>query len=318
MLLGDGMPRAYSSDLRSRVIRAVEGGQSARAAARRLDVGESTATAWVGRWRRTGSAAAQSQKGRSRSPLNPHAAWLLALIGERADLTLGEIRTLLGERGIRVGVSSIRRFFARHGITRKKRPRTRGARPPRRPEAAGGWFESQLDLDPERLVFIDETWASTNMARRHGRCRRGERLRVGVPHGHWKTTTFVAGLRSTGIIAPLVLDGPINRHAFETYVEQVPGPRPAARRHRRHGQSAQPQRAGVRAAIEAAGAQLLYLPPYSPTSTRSRTPSPSSRRCCAKPPSELPSLWTAIGRCLDNFPADECSRYLAHAGYGSM
>ncbi len=83
------------------------------------------------------------------------------------------------------------------------------------------WFDGRLDLDPERLVFINETWASTNMARRHGRCARGERLWVGVPHGHWKTTTFVAGLRSYGIAAPFVLDGPINRTAFETYVDKV-------------------------------------------------------------------------------------------------
>ncbi|GJD97884.1 IS630 family transposase ISRm10 [Methylobacterium iners] len=83
------------------------------------------------------------------------------------------------------------------------------------------WFEDQLDLDPERLVFIDETWASTNMARRYGRAPRGRRLRVGVPHGHWKTTTFVAGLRTSGLIAPFVIDGPINRHAFETYLAKV-------------------------------------------------------------------------------------------------
>ncbi len=86
------------------------------------------------------------------------------------------------------------------------------------------WFDRQLDLDPERLVFIDETWASTNMARRYGRCLRGERLRVGVPHGHWKTTTFVGGLTLRGFIAPFVLDGPINRVAFETYVEKVLAP----------------------------------------------------------------------------------------------
>ena len=83
------------------------------------------------------------------------------------------------------------------------------------------WFDRQLDLDPERLVVIDETWASTNMARRYGRCLRGERLRVGVPHGHWKTTTFVGGLTLRGFIAPFVLDGPIHRVAFETYVEKV-------------------------------------------------------------------------------------------------
>ena len=71
------------------------------------------------------------------------------------------------------------------------------------------------------LVFIYETWTSTNMARTHGRCARGERLRAGVPHGHWKTTTFVAGLRRSGIAAPFVLDGPINRNAFEIYVAKV-------------------------------------------------------------------------------------------------
>ena len=83
------------------------------------------------------------------------------------------------------------------------------------------WFEGQLDLDPAQLVFIDETWASTNMARRYGRAPRGKRLRLGVPHGRWKTATFVAGLRLSGVIAPFVLDGPINRSAFETYVVQV-------------------------------------------------------------------------------------------------
>ena len=79
------------------------------------------------------------------------------------------------------------------------------------------WFEGQLDLDPERLVFIDETWASTNMARRYGRAPRGQRLRMSVPHGHWKTTTFVGALRLTSMTAPMVLDGPINGLAFQAY-----------------------------------------------------------------------------------------------------
>jgi len=83
------------------------------------------------------------------------------------------------------------------------------------------WFEGQLDLDPQRLVFIDETWASTNMARRYGRAPRGQRLRMSVPHGHWKTTTFVGALRLTGMTAPMVLDGPINGPAFQAYVDQV-------------------------------------------------------------------------------------------------
>ena len=126
------------------------------------------------------------------------------------------------------------------------------------------WFEGQLDLDPERLVFIDETWASTNMARRYGRASRGQRLRVGVPHGRWKTTTFVAGLRTSGVGAPLVLDGPINRAAFEASVEKVlvPALRPGDVVILDNLSSHKGAR--VRALIEAAGASLLSLPPYSP------------------------------------------------------
>ena len=126
------------------------------------------------------------------------------------------------------------------------------------------WFDGQLDLDPESLVFIDETWASTNMARRHGWAPRGQRLRVSVPHGHWKTTTFVGGLTFRGMIAPFVLDGPINRIAFETYVEKVlvPELRPGDIVVMDNLSSHKGPR--VAEMIEAAGASLIYLPPYSP------------------------------------------------------
>src|SRR3954452_7762607 len=102
------------------------------------------------------------------------------------------------------------------------------------------------------------------MARRYGRARRGQRLRAGVPHGRWKTITFVAGLRTSGVVAPFVLDGPINRRTFEAYIEQVlvpelrPGDVVILDNLSSH------KGACVRALIEAAGASLLYLPPYSP------------------------------------------------------
>jgi len=86
--------------------------------------------------------------------------------------------------------------------------------------AREAWFEGQPDLDPSRLVFLDETWTATNMARIRGRSPRGERLRSPVPHGHWKTT-LVAGLRLSKIAAPFVLDGPINHDVFQTSVEPV-------------------------------------------------------------------------------------------------
>ncbi len=90
------------------------------------------------------------------------------------------------------------------------------------------WFDGQPDLDPERLIFIDESGASTKMARLRGRARRGERCRAAVPHGHWKTTTFVGALRLRGMTAPMVLDGPMNGPAFLAYVEQVLAPTLAA------------------------------------------------------------------------------------------
>lgn len=126
------------------------------------------------------------------------------------------------------------------------------------------WFENQLDWDPARLVFIDETWASTNMARTRGRAPKGERLRAGVPHGHWKTTTFIAGLRLSGFVAPVVLDGPVNGEAFQAYVDQALVPALGSGDIVVMDNLGSHKGPGIRRAIEAAGATLLYLPPYSP------------------------------------------------------
>lgn len=178
------------------------------------------------------------------------------------------------------------------------------------------WFDGQLDLDPERLVFIDETWASTNMARRHGRCARGERLRVGVPHGHWKTTTFVAGLRASGIAAPFVLDGPINRIAFETYVEKVlvPELRPGDIVIMDNLSSHKGPK--VREMIEAAGSTLLFLPPYSPDFNPIENAFAKLKAHLRKAAERtVDGLWTAIGRVIDLFTPTECRNYFKAAGY---
>ena len=183
-------------------------------------------------------------------------------------------------------------------------------------ERRWAWFEGQLDLDPERLVFIDETWASTNMARRHGRCRRGQRLRAGVPHGHWKTTTFVAGLRRTGMVAPMVLDGPINAQAFHAYVDQVlvpelkPGDVVIMDNLSSHKAPA------VREMIEAVGASLLYLPPYSPDFNPIEQAFAKLKAHLRKAAERtIHGLWSAIGRILNLYSPAECANYFAHAGY---
>lgn len=178
------------------------------------------------------------------------------------------------------------------------------------------WSDGQSDLDPERLVFIDETWASTNMARRYGRCARGHRLRVGVPHGHWKTTTFVAGLRRCGIAAPFVLDGPINRIAFEAYVEKVlvPELRPGDIVIMDNLSSHKGPR--VREVIEAAGASLLFLPPYSPDFNPIENAFAKLKAHLRKAAERtVDGLWNAIGRVSAMFKPAECRNYFKAAGY---
>ena len=148
-------------------------------------------------------------------------------------------------------------------------------------------------MSPARLVFVDETGAATNMARRYGRSPRGKRLDGPVPHGHWKSTTFVGGLTSRGFVAPYVLDGPMNGTVFRAWVEQMLAPTLVPGDIVIMDNLAAHKVAGIREAIEARGAELRYLPPYwHPTSTRSSRPSPNSRRSCARPPSVR---WTDCG-----------------------
>ena len=178
------------------------------------------------------------------------------------------------------------------------------------------WFEGQLDLDPDRLVFIDETWASTNMARRYGRAPRGERLRAGVPHGHWKTTTFVAGLRRCGMVAPWVIDGPMNGDAFTTYVTRVLAPELLPGDIVIMDNLSSHKATAVRAAIEKAGAALLFLPPYSPDFNPIEMAFSKLKAHLRKAAERtIHGLWNAIGRIVDLFSPQECSNYFAAAGY---
>lgn len=178
------------------------------------------------------------------------------------------------------------------------------------------WFDGHLDLDPERLVFIDETWTATNMTRSHGRCRRGERLRMGFPHGHRKTTTLVAGLRKTGMVAPMTLDGPINGDWFEAYVRHVLIPTLRAGDVVIMDNLSSHKRASVRELIEAAGARLLFLPPYSPDFNPIEMAFAKLKALLRKAAERtIDGLWNAIGRLVDCFTPQECANYFAACGY---
>ena len=171
-------------------------------------------------------------------------------------------------------------------------------------------------MSPARLVFIDETGAATNMARRYGRSPRGRRLDGPIPHGHWKSTTFVGGLTNRGFVAPYVLDGPMNGTVFLAWVEQMLAPV------LRRGDLvimdnlAAHKVAGVREAIEARGAELRYLPPYSPDLNPIEQAFAKLKALLRKAAERtVDGLWNAIGRLLDLFPPAECANYLANSGY---
>jgi transposase len=185
-------------------------------------------------------------------------------------------------------------------------------------EARERWRHDQPGLDPTRLVFIDESGTTTIMVRRRGRSRRGTRLVGRVPHGHWKVTTFVAGLRQDEIAAPLVIDQPMNSVIFLTYVTRCLVPT------LREGDivvldNLKPHKAtGVREAIEAAGAKLLYLPPYSPDLNPIELLFAKLKALLRKYAERaIEALWKRIGKLLDEITAHECTAYLRHDGYGA-
>ncbi len=165
-------------------------------------------------------------------------------------------------------------------------------------------------------MFIDETWTATNMTRSHGRCPKGARLRMGFPHGHRKTTTLVAGLRTTGMVAPMVLDGPINGDWFEAYVRQVLVPE------LRRGDIvvmdnlSSHKRAAARELIEKAGATLRFLPPYSPDFNPIEKAFSKLKAMLRKASERTVSgLWDLIGRLVDLFQPTECANYFSSCGY---
>jgi transposase len=176
----------------------------------------------------------------------------------------------------------------------------------------------QKSLDPHKLVFIDETWASTDMTRHYGRCERGRRLIAFAPGGHWMTTTFIAALRHDRITAPYVFDGPINGISFLAYVRQALVPTLSPGDIVIMDNLGSHKVAGVREAIETAGATLLYLPPYSPDLDPIEQVFAKLKNKLRKAAQRtVDALWDAVGIALHDFPPDQCSNYFLNSGYGS-
>lgn len=175
----------------------------------------------------------------------------------------------------------------------------------------------QGKLDVRRLVFLDETWTKTNRARLHGRAPRGVRVIGRVPHGHRQTTTFLAGLRHDRIVAPLVLEGAIDGPTFLAWVEQFLAPTLAPGDIGVADNLGSHKVAGVREAIGAQGASLLFLPSYSPDlNPIERLFAKLKTLLRGLAPRTRETLSSAIGSVIEQVSAAECANYLAHAGYG--
>lgn len=186
-------------------------------------------------------------------------------------------------------------------------------------DARQAWRAAQPDLDPARLVFIDETGASTKMARLRGRSRRGTRCIAGVPHGHWKTTTFVGALRQSGMTAPMVLDGAMDSAAFLAYVEQVLVPTLKAGDIVVMDNLPAHKPEPIRNAIEQIGAELRYLPPYSPDLNPIEMAFSKLKALLKKAAARtLEDLWRAIAEALPLLTAQDCNNYIAAAGYDAV
>jgi transposase len=183
-------------------------------------------------------------------------------------------------------------------------------------EARRQWAAEQLLIDPDRVVFVDETWAKTNMTRTYGRSPRGARLIARVPYGRWETTTFLGAMRSTGFVAPLCVEGAINGRVFLAWVQQQLSPSLHAGDVVVMDNLSSHKTPGVVAAIEAVGAAVRYLPPYSPDlnpielafSKFKKLLRDGAQRTTEK-------LCRLCGSVLDLFTETECRNYLRHCGY---
>lgn len=183
-------------------------------------------------------------------------------------------------------------------------------------EARERWKAGQASLDPKKLVFVDETGTNTKMVRAYGRSPRGQRLIGRQPLGHWKTTTFTAGLRCNGITAPFVLDGPMNRDAFLVYIDKVLGPTLSEGDMVVLDNLSAHKGDAVRALVEARGAKLIFLPPYSPDLNPIELAFSKLKAMLRKAAERtIGALWDRIGQVLDAFTPQECANYFRHDGY---
>ncbi|MER9442026.1 IS630 family transposase [Mesorhizobium sp. M0340] len=315
------MPKPYSIDLRERVVGYVEAGHSRRAAAAHFGVSVSFVVILMRNYRKTESLVPKPSGGRRHSKLDPHRAFLIGCVAEKDDITMPELAAeLVTATGVQVAPASISRWLIRNGYRFKKTLLASEQDRPDISKARQQWRakrQPRMRLEPHRLVFIDETGTTTKMTRLRRRCLKGQRLRSKAPFGHWKTQTFIAGLRCHGLTAPFVVDTPMNRRIFDTYVETQLAPTLAKGDVVILDNLAAHKSPAAEAAIRARGAWLLFLPPYSPDLNPIEMAFAKLKaHLRAKAIRTIDALWQAIGDICNLFSPTECRNYFSAAGYG--
>src|ERR1700674_583533 len=311
------MGKPYSDDLRERVVAAIEAGHTREEVAELYNMALSTVGGFIKRKRETGSVSPDKFGGYKTFSLEPHTYLVEELVGEQPDSTLAELQSRLAKEKVEVSQSGISRFLRHINLTFKKK--SVHAAEQDRPDVAAArkaLRKEQLPLDPKQLVFIDETAATTKMTRLYGRAPQGKRLVDKVPHGHWKTTTFICGLRYDGVTAPFVLDGPMDGPHFLAYVEQSLAPTLKKGQIVLLDNVSTHKVVGVEEAIEARGARAVFLPAYSPDLNPIEQLFARLKSFLRKMKARtVEELWRAIASFLQGVSRQECKAYLANSGY---
>jgi transposase len=312
------MGKPYSMDLRKRVVAAIEGGMSRNQAAKQFGVAISTAIGWMKRVNETGSVEPSQIGGcKSKAISGEHAVWLSQRIKD-GDFTIRGLVAELAGRGLKVDYHSVWDFVHAEKLSFKKKRGGWRTRSTRRGAAASPVGKIPRSRRSERLVFSDETWTRTDMAPLRGWTPRGRRLHAKVPHGRWKTMTFLAALRRDRIDAPWFIEGPIDGVSFRIYVEKVllptlrPGDIVVLDNLGSHRSKA------VRQLIRSAGAKLFFLPKYSPDLNPIEQVFAKLKHLLRKAAARtVDAVCAAIGQLLGAFTSEECANYLKNSGYRS-
>ncbi|WP_165422643.1 IS630 family transposase [Rhizobium ruizarguesonis] len=313
------MTQPYSEDHRERAMARLTAGETIRSIAAALSISPSCVSKWKRRLAETGALTPGRIGGHKKRTLSDERAeWLRQRCCSGPFTTRGLVAEL-AERGIKTDRRAVWVFVRAEGLSFKKTVLPAEQTRPDIARKRQRWKNHQHRIEAHRLVFLDETWIKTNMAPLRGWAPRGQRLAASVPHGHWKTLTFIAALRSDRIDAPWVIDGPINGELFNVYVRKILVPTLAKGDVVILDNLGSHKGQAIRRAIRAAGAHLIFLPPYSPDLNPIEQVFAKLKHLIRKAePRSVETTWRTAGHMLDAFAPDECANYLRNSGYAAV